>query len=91
MAPTTSNPSLPLPDAALLAADTAQLTQHLGHCAHACGPLHRVRGAVELADAFLSSRFVSTLVFLAVVLTVLVSGFNWLLSLIHISEPTRPY
>ena len=52
--------------------------QHLGHCAHACGPLHRVRGAFELADAFLSSRFVSTLFFLAVVLTVLVSGFHWL-------------
>ena len=78
MSPTSPNPSLPLPDTPLLAADTAQLTQHLGHCAHACGPLHRVRGAFELADAFLSSRFVSTLFFLAVVLTVLVSGFHWL-------------
>ena len=78
MSPTPPNPSLPRPEATLPAADTAQLTQHLGHCAHACGPLHRVRDAVELADAFLSSRFVSTLVFLVVVLTVLVSGFNWL-------------
>lgn len=81
MSPSSQNPTLPLPDAALMAAETAQLTQltqHLGHCAHACGPLHRVRGAVELADAFLSSRFVSTLVFLAVVLTVLVSGFSWI-------------
>ena len=78
MSPTPPNPSLPRPDATSLAADTAQLTQHLGHCAHACGPLHRVRGAVEWTDAFVSSRFVSTLVFLIVVLTGLVSGFNWL-------------
>lgn len=78
MLPKSPKFSPPLPDAALLTADTAQLSQHLGHCTRACGPLHRVRGAVELADAFLSSRFVSTLFVLAVVLTVLVSGLGWL-------------
>jgi hypothetical protein len=80
MFPTPPNASSPPPGTTLLTADTAQLTQHLGHCAHACGPLHRVRGAVEMADAFLSSRFVSTLVVLAVVLTVLVSGLGWLVA-----------
>lgn len=80
MSPTLATSSLPLPDAAMLAADTAQLTQHLGHCTNACGPLHRVRGAVERVDAFLTSRFVSTLVCLAVVLTALVSGIRWLVA-----------
>lgn len=78
MLPTPLHPSLPLPGATLLTGDTAQLTQHLGHCAHACGPLHRVRGAVEMADAFLASRFVSTLVVLAVALTVLVGALGWI-------------
>lgn len=58
--------------------DATQLAQHLGHCKHACGPLHRARGAMELADAYLTSRFVSTLVVLATMLVAAVSVTRWL-------------
>ena len=46
-------------------ADPTQLQQHLAHCMAACSRLHRLRGAVEAVDAFLSPRFVSTLLALA--------------------------
>lgn len=78
MSPLSPTPFVPLPGAAPLDAATAQLTQHLDHCAHACGRMHRVRGAVELADAFLASRFVSTLVLLTAMLALLASGLSWL-------------
>ena len=47
------------------AADPTHLQQHLAHCAAAYGKLHRLRSAAEAVDAFLSPRFVSTLVVLA--------------------------
>lgn len=47
------------------AADPTQLQQHLAHCVAACSRLHRLRGAAEAVDAFLSPRFVSTLLVLA--------------------------
>ena len=46
-------------------ADTTQLQQHLAHCMAACSRLHRLLGAAEAVDAFLSPRFVSTLLALA--------------------------
>ncbi len=73
-----SHTPAPQADAALLTGDAAQLSQHLGHCRQASGPLHHVRSAVELADAFLTSRFVSTLFVLAVVLAVLLGGLGWI-------------
>ena len=47
------------------AADPTQLQQHLRHCMAAASRLHRLRGAAEAIDAFLSPRFVSTLLVLA--------------------------
>ena len=49
-----------------LGADPTQLQQHLNHCAAACSRLHRLRSAAEAVDAFLSPRFVSTLLVLAI-------------------------
>ncbi len=36
------------------------LGQHLLHCVHARGRLHRLRCAVEAIDVFLAPRFVTT-------------------------------
>ncbi len=71
-------PPLPLSGTPLFTPDASQLALHLGHCLQACGPLHRVRGAVERVDAFLSSRIVSTLVVLVMVLAASVGAIGWL-------------
>lgn len=47
-------------------AGQAQLPAHLRECAAARARLHSLRGLLEQVDSFLSSRFVSTLVLLAV-------------------------
>ena len=60
--------SLPLSDPA----GQAQLPAHLRDCAAARARLHTLRGLLEQADSFLSPRFVSTLVLLAVASSTLV-------------------
>jgi len=53
------------------ARDTALLHQHLCHCMAACKRSHRARGALEATHAFLSPRFVSTLLGLVALLALL--------------------
>ncbi len=55
--------------------DPTQLHEHLGHCATTCSRWHRMRGALEAVDAFVSPRFVSSLVVAVLLLTALA----WLL------------
>ncbi len=51
--------------------DPTHLQQHLGHCVSARSRLHGMRGAAEVVDAFVSPRFVSTLLVLSLVLVAL--------------------
>ena len=45
--------------------DPTQLQLHLGQCAAATGRLHRLHGALESIHAFVTPRFVSTLLVLS--------------------------
>lgn len=51
--------------------DEALLHQHLCHCMAACTRSHQARGALEATHAFLSPRFVSTLLGLLALLALL--------------------
>jgi hypothetical protein len=57
-------------------ADPTHLQAHLGHCARARGPLHRLRGLMAAVDAQLQPRFLCTLAALALLL----AGLSMLLS-----------
>jgi hypothetical protein len=48
--------------------DPTRLNDHLSQCAVALGPMHRLRCAAEVVDAFLAPRFVSLLLVMSALL-----------------------
>ena len=63
----------PLAKPATVGSDPTHLQQHIGHCVRARSPMHFMRGAAEVVDAFVSPRIVTTLL----VLVVLLAGLAW--------------
>ena len=51
-----------------LSPEPLSLREHMQRCAHESGAMHRLRCAVEMIDAFLAPRFVTTMALTLVVL-----------------------
>jgi len=67
----TTSALIAVPSVSASERDTALLHQHLCHCMAACTRSHQARGALEATHAFLSPRFVSTLLGLVALLALL--------------------